>query len=131
MLSFAMPFVDFLRSEMWKEARLLTSLIYKASENFPRHEIYGLSSQIRRSAVSVMANIAEGMGRNTNRDLIQFLFVARGSAHETICHCLIATDLGYGKCDELQELVQRYRGLASGIMACAKNMNPNRSQIQR
>ena len=127
-LGAAMPFVDYTTSRMWSEARALTVAVYGVSNRFPSHECYGLRSQVRRAAVSVMANIAEGMGRNTNRDTIQFLFIARGSAHEVMCHCLIASDLGYGISDDLMSLVQRYKGLAAGIMACAKRMSPQRTQ---
>ena len=96
----------------WRDAHELTLLIFKASANFPKSELYGLISQIRRSASSVPANIAEGFYRNTTKELNKFLYIARGSCGETIYHLILARDLKYLRKKEFDNLNQRYNDLA-------------------
>ena len=79
----------------WQEAVRLVELVYRATRVFPRDEIFGLVSQIRRSAVSVPSNIAEGAGRNSTRELVRFLGVASGSLAELDTQLEIACRLGY------------------------------------
>ena len=78
----------------WQQAVNLVELIYRDTERFPRQEAYGLVAQIRRSAVSIPANIAEGAGRNSLKELIQFLGIASGSKAELDTHLEIARRLG-------------------------------------
>ena len=73
----------------------LTTNIYRMTSKFPKHELYGLSQQIRRAAVSVPSNMAEGKGRYSDRDFVRFLLVARGSLLELETQLLIAQELGY------------------------------------
>ncbi|WP_234462532.1 four helix bundle protein [Adhaeribacter terrigena] len=68
--------------EVWQKSRELVTIIYQLTGNFPKEELFGLTSQIRRSAVSVPSNIAEGCVRNTSKDTLQFLYIARGSLYE-------------------------------------------------
>ncbi|HRO43475.1 MAG TPA: four helix bundle protein [Flavipsychrobacter sp.] len=68
--------------EVWKKCRELVTVIYKYSSKFPQSEMFGLSSQMRRSAVLIPSNIAEGCGRNSSADTLKFLFIARGSLYE-------------------------------------------------
>jgi four helix bundle protein len=89
-----------------QKARVLTVRIYKATESFPRSEIYGLTSQLRRSAVSVASNIAEGQGRLTSGEFRQFLGPARGSLLELDTQIAIACDLGYLDSHAYQTLEQ-------------------------
>ena len=79
----------------WQKAMDLVELIYKTTFSFPREEMYGLTSQIRRAVVSIPSNIAEGQGRKTTRDFLNFLAVARGSLKEVETQILIASRLGY------------------------------------
>jgi four helix bundle protein len=79
----------------WQRAMALVSEIYKCTETFPRREIYGLTNQIRRAAVSVPSNIAEGKGRRSKKEYVQFLYRARGSLHELETQLEIALNLGY------------------------------------
>jgi len=79
--------------EVWQKAVTLVTEVYQVTRTFPREEIYGLTSQLRRAAVSIPANIAEGRGRNTTRDYIQFLRVASGSLLELETHLVIAGNL--------------------------------------
>jgi four helix bundle protein len=80
---------------VWKRAHAMTLVVYKASEKFPKHEMFGLTSQIRRSASSVEANIAEGYAFGSTANYLRYLNIAVGSLAETECHLEIAHDLGY------------------------------------
>jgi len=86
---------DFRKLAVWQKAHLLTLRIYAASAGFPRDEIYGLTSQLRRSASSIPANIAEGCGRRGDAELARFLDIAMGSASELEYHLYLAHELGY------------------------------------
>lgn len=81
--------------EVWKRAIDLVVVVYKTSENFPAEERYGLTSQIRRAAVSIPANIAEGAARSTNKEFLYFLSNAQGSSSELQTELLIARRLNY------------------------------------
>src|SRR5579872_3552302 len=81
--------------EVWQKALDRTADVYKLTCRFPDEERFGLTAQIRRAAVSTAANIAEGWGRETTREYIQFLFVSRGSLMEMETHGIIARRLGY------------------------------------
>jgi len=83
----------------WQEAVKLVKLVYRETASFPRDEIFGLTSQLRRSAVSIPANIAEGAGRNSSRELAQFLGIASGSRAELDTHLEIALQLGFLQAD--------------------------------
>jgi four helix bundle protein len=84
---------DFRTLSVWQKAHDLTVLIYKQTVSFPREELFGLTSQIRRASSSIGANIAEGCGRNSDADLSRFLHIAFGSANELDCHLMLARDL--------------------------------------
>ena len=81
--------------DVWKESITLVSLIYQLVKCFPKNEEYGLISQIKRASVSVPGNIAEGAARQTRREYIQFLYIARGSISEVDTYLEIAKYLGY------------------------------------
>jgi len=89
---------------VWQKAHELTLAIYRASQQFPKAELYGLTTQLRRAAVSIEANIAEGCGRRSDRELARFLRIGMGSATETECHLLIARDLDYLPGKEFSQL---------------------------
>lgn len=95
---------DFRKQKVWEKSHLLTLDIYKATEKFPREEIYGLTSQIRRASSSIPANIAEGCGKDGDADFARYLQIARGSASELEYHLLLAKDLGFLQADEHQQL---------------------------
>ena len=88
-----MPSRDFRRLKVWEKSHSLALAIYEATANFPKSELYGLTSQVRRSAVSIPANIAEGCGRGGNAELARFLRIAMGSASELEYHVVLARDL--------------------------------------
>lgn len=81
--------------DVWKEARTLANDIYVITQSFPKEEMFGLISQMRRCAVSVPSNIAEGCGRNHPKDSIQFFFIARGSIYELETQLYISFDQKY------------------------------------
>lgn len=94
--------------DVWKEAHKLVLRIYKLTRNFPESELYHLTNQLRRSATSIPANIAEGKGRKTLNEYIQYLYNARGSLEETKYHLLLAKDLGYLNSGDYSELLKCY-----------------------
>jgi len=85
---------DFRQLKVWEKSHSLTLAIYQATATFPKDELYGLASQIRRACASIPANIAEGCGRNGDAELARFLQIAMGSASELEYHLLLAHDLG-------------------------------------
>ena len=95
----------------WKKNHELVIHIYEITKSFPEDERFGLISQIRRSASSITANIAEGFGRYHPKDKMKFYLQARGSSTETINHLILARDLGYISEDEYQALkAHAYQG---------------------
>ena len=81
--------------EVWIESRKIANLAYEATKKFPKEELFGLSNQIRRSAVSVPSNIAEGCGRRSAKETLHFLHIARGSLYEVETQFYIALDQKY------------------------------------
>ena len=89
------PLKSFKELIVWQKAYKLVLEVYKATKDFPRYEIYGLIQQMRRAAISIPSNIAEGYGRKHKREYIQFLSVAFGSLLELETQYLLSKDLGY------------------------------------
>jgi four helix bundle protein len=83
---------DFRRLKVWEKVHGLTLEIYMVTARFPREEMYGLTSQMRRCSASIGANIAEGCGKRGNNELHRFLYIASGSASELDYHLLLARD---------------------------------------
>ena len=84
---------DFKKLKVWEKAHALTLAVYIATRTFPKEELYGLTSQLRRATSSIPANIAEGCGRNSGPELRRFLEIAMGSACECEYHLLLSRDL--------------------------------------
>jgi four helix bundle protein len=100
----------------WQVAFELARLIYLRTEKFPKDEWFGLRSQIRRAAVSIASNLAEGAGRSTKKDFAQFVTIARGSLNELETQYLLAKELKYLRSDNEVELhVERLYGLLNGL----------------
>ncbi|HWA93787.1 MAG TPA: four helix bundle protein [Terracidiphilus sp.] len=95
------PAKSFRELTVWKRAIELAVSIYRLTQSFPKEELYGMTSQLRRSAVSVPSNIAEGQGRLTSGEFRQFLGIARGSNFELQTQLEIARELQFGSRDEL------------------------------
>src|SRR5258708_31550525 len=99
-----------------KQSRLLVKSIYQLTKNFPKDEQFGLTSQMRRAAVSIPSNLAEGCGRNHFKDSIQFFFVARGSIYELETQLTLASDLQLISIDDLESGLNQ-------ITRCKKLLN--------
>ena len=93
------------RIRAWQESRALTKELYLVTAKFPKEEMFGITSQIRRASASTMANIAEGSRRETNRDYAHFLNIAEGSMAEVQSFLVLAADLGYLGEDESKKLI--------------------------
>lgn len=105
--------------DVWLESRKLTNLLYNISKQFPREEIYGLTNQVRRCAVSIPSNITEGFGRQTAKDTLHFLHISRGSLYELETQCFIALDQKYidnTQFTEIFELIQACKRLLNGFI---------------
>jgi four helix bundle protein len=103
----------FLRMEVWQEGRKLYRLVSSLIRKFPREEAFGLTSQMRRSARSVCANIAEGAGRNSDKDFAQFVEIAYGSAMEIASDSFLAVDEGYITQREQEALLEQIETVAA------------------
>jgi four helix bundle protein len=104
---------DFRDLRVWAKAHGLTLELYRITSAFPRNELYGLTSQIRRCSVSIGANIAEGCGKRGNNEFQRYLQIASGSASELDYHLLLSKDLGF-----LREA--DYRDLAKSLLEVRK-----------
>ena len=113
---------DYKELLVWKQAHRLALDIYRDTQQFPHEERYGLVAQMRRAALSVVSNIAEGSGRQSDREQSRFLRIARGSVHEVQCQLLISRDLGFLTSDKwlvldgaVQEISKMIHGLVSSL----------------
>jgi len=95
---------NFYDLDAWQEGRKLTRIIYADTKKFPKEELFGLTSQIRRASVSIIANIAEGFGRNSIKEKLNFYNMAHGSLTEVQSHLFVATDLEYLSKDRSKEV---------------------------
>jgi four helix bundle protein len=101
----------------WQEAMELVKMVYEISTSFPAEDNYGLISQIRRAAVSIPSNIAEGAARTGSKEFLQFLSISRGSLSEVETQLLIAKNLGYIKNpDPMLEQIDKLFGLIGGLI---------------
>jgi len=100
---------------IWQEAVKLALAVYRANMTFPKHELYGLTSQMRRAAVSIPSNVAEGKGHSSNGDFGRFLFHARGSLLELQTQILVAQGLEYLTEEQAAKLTQTTDDLGRGL----------------
>lgn len=100
----------------------LAEACYHLTRRFPREEIYGLTSQIRRAAASIPANIAEGNGRDTRREYIQFLRIAQGSLKELETHLILSTRIGLVTPAEMGEILRRCEGIGKMLRALIRSL---------
>ena len=100
----------------WQVGFDLAKRIYLLTDAFPKSEAFGLASQMRRAAVSIPSNLAEGAGRSTKRDFAQFVTIARGSLNELETQYLLAQELGFcAGDDEVNSMIERLYGLINGL----------------
>ena len=102
--------------DAWKEAMALAKGIYELTRDFPKEETYGLVSQMRRAAVSIPSNLAEGAARNSRKEFTQYLHVSLGSLAELETQLLLCRDLGYSQNAQIDGSVERVRKLLLGLI---------------
>ena len=107
---------DFRSLKVWEKAHALTLAIYKSTESFPKHEIYALTSQIQRAAVSIPTNIAEGCGKDSDAELKRYFLISMGSASELEYLLILAKDLGYLP-------AQNHQSLSNDLIEVRKMLN--------
>ena len=107
---------EYTELEVWSESRKLTNLVYELTKKYPKEELFGLASQIRRCAVSIPSNIAEGCGRRTSNDTIQFLHIARGSLYELETQIYLSLDQNYIDSEDCNTILNK-------ILICKKLLN--------
>lgn len=117
-------FNDYTNLLVWKESHKLVLKIYNITEKFPQNEMYGLVSQIRRAAVSIPSNIVEGKSRGSQKDLLRFLMISRGSLEEVKYQILLSKDLEYiseNEYNEIKEITENVGKLLNGFINSIKN----------
>jgi four helix bundle protein len=117
---------DFRDLHVWNRSHQLTLAVYTATLKFPREELYGLTSQIRRCAVSVGANIAEGCGKLGNNEFQRFLQIASGSASELDYELLLAKDLGYLTVTDCSRIADELLQIRKMLTSLLKKVNVDR-----
>lgn len=117
----------FEKLDVWQKTMAWIRRIYAVTGTFPEAERYGLSAQLRRCAVSVASNIAEGTGRNTDADFVRFIEVAYGSLMEAVCQCQIAADLGYIESGPSNELRREAAEIARMLTGLRRHRMPERT----
>ena len=115
---------DFKKLLVWQKAHSFTVNLYRLTSNFPDSEKFGLTNQIRRAAVSIESNIAEGTGRDGNKEMTRFLYIAKGSSLEVECQILIARDLNYldkNKADLLLSKINEISKMLTSLISKTRN----------
>jgi four helix bundle protein len=109
---------------IWQRGHILTLSIYQASTSFPKEELYGLTSQMRRSAASIPTNIAEGCGRNSEADFARFLVIAMGSSSELAYQLILAKDLNYISEEDFMKLYSELAEIRKMLNAYIQKLKP-------
>ncbi len=117
---------DFRELKVWEKAPALALKVYKTTRTFPKDELYGLTSQIRRSGASIPANIAEGCGRRGEAELARFLQIAMGSASELEYHLLLACDLNFLNRSEHERLASEVIDVKRMLASFIQKLNADR-----
>jgi four helix bundle protein len=110
------------RLDVWNKSIDLTLDIYKLSESFPKSEVYGLTSQMRRAAVSIPSNIAEGAARQTKKEFINYLHMSQGSLSELDTQLVIASRLNYISMETYQEIENRIETISKMLTGLIKSL---------
>lgn len=114
---------DFKKYDIWQLSHSLTLEIYKITTYFPKEELYGLSSQMRRASASIPTNIAEGCGRNSDKEFNQFLNIALGSACETEYLLILSKDLNYMSSEIFNDIETQINHIKSKIYNLKVKLN--------
>lgn len=113
---------SFKKLTVWQKTYEMVLLIYNYSQKFPSSELYGLTSQMRRAAISILANIAEGSERQHKKEFMQFLSIARGSLAEVETYLMLTKDLGYLNEQEFHELEERRKEVGRLLRGLYKSL---------
>ena len=123
---------DFKKLHVWERAHRLTLAVYEVTRGFPKEELFGVTSQIRRASSSIPANIAEGYGRGGDLELARFLTIAMGSANELEYHLLLARDLGYLDPSRYASLSEEAQGVGKMLATfIARLRQPKKASSQQ
>lgn len=117
---------DFRSLKVWEKAHTLTLSIYKSTQEFPKQELYALTNQIQRAAVSIPANIAEGCGKDSDLELKRYFLIAMGSSSELEYLLLLARDLGYLKEESYQSMQKELVETRKMLNAFIQRLKANR-----
>jgi four helix bundle protein len=120
---------DFHNSKLWQKAHQLTLALYQLTARFPREELYGLTTQIRRSSSSIAANLAEGCGRNRDAELARFCSIALRSASK-LPYLLLARDLSMLQAKDHRQLVQQTVEVKRMLTALLQKLNADRRKLK-
>lgn len=115
---------DFKDLKVWTKAHELTLAVYRSTRTFPKEEMYGLTSQLRRAAASIGANIAEGCGRRSDPEMKRFCQIARGSASEVEYHLLLSKDLQFLPSNEFKDLEGKVHEVQHMLASLVQRLQP-------
>ncbi|MBW8360824.1 MAG: four helix bundle protein [Kaistella sp.] len=113
---------DYKKYDVWNLAHAITKDIYLVSQNFPREELFGLTSQIRRAAISIPSNIAEGCGRGSDKEFARFVEISIGSTNETEYQLFLAFDLNFIDLENYELLAERLNILRQKLIQLRKKL---------
>ncbi|MCQ9634747.1 four helix bundle protein [Chryseobacterium sp. WG23] len=116
---------DFKKFEVWQLSHQLTLKVYTSTKNFPKEEVFGLTSQIRRSFASIGYNISEGSGRNSDKEFAHFINIALGSSNEAENQLILAKDLGYINENDYQNILEELTILKKKLVTLWNRLKVN------
>lgn len=119
---------DFRKYEVWRLSHEITLETYSTSKNFPSSEKYGITSQLRRAAVSIPTNISEGCGRNTDNEFVRFIHIALGSSHEVEYLIQLAFDLKFFDKETYENLDQKINTIKRKLFQLEKKINETKTK---
>jgi four helix bundle protein len=114
---------DFRTLQVWQKSHFLTVELYKETKNFPKDELYGVTSQLRRAIFSIPTNLAEGCGRGSDKDFSRFVQIALGSASEAEYLILLCGDLNYLNKDSADKFIELVNEIKKMLIALIKSLN--------
>lgn len=116
---------DFTQLKVWKKAHTFTINLYKITANFPPEERFGLTNQIRRASISIESNLAEGCGRNGDKEFARFVDISQGSAYEVKCQVLITRDLKYIDSKKSELLINKINEISKMLNSLNQKLRAN------
>ena len=118
---------DFRTLNVWQKGHKLAVMIYQKTKTFPKEEVYGITSQLRRAIVSIPTNLAEGCGRGSDKDFAKFAQIAIGSASESEYLILLSNELGYIDKNDSDELIEKVCEIKRMLTSLIKNLHKSDS----